>query len=613
MQPCTCVLLEALQCREAASSLLLSSLRLNDHFVIFQTMRDVTSESSEGPPTARKWRGTWGWFGVLLALFVFLGWPTISDLAGLYLADPDYSHGFLIAPVALYLIYLRRRRFDSDAASDATIGLILTALGTVVVTFGQWYDAVFLPMTALFLSISGLGLIICLLGIVRTVFGRLNGRLMLFPIAYLVFALPLPGPLMSQLTLSLQSLSSYLAAGSLQLLGTTVVREGNILQLPEGAIGVAAACSGIRSLWCLLALAVALSEIKKLQPLKASVLVAAVPILGAAGNLIRLVTTGLLVAHGRQDLASGKYHEALGLLTILLPGAAIFGLGELLARRRQPPSDSGVACGETPLGTRSVESGALARRKSRMVACVLAGCVLVLGAGVAGVVREHFLTLYRTMVRQEATSLAQRKQLSELPDTIGGFTQFAGHDLSPSEIDTLAMSEYVKRTYAKAGEPEIGLTLMFWNPRQVDVPRWPVLYPHVADGCYPGSGWIRAPRYDKDVRESWLPQGTVLVTRLFSKNGRTRVIVFWRSETHGAGSPGIVPRLQKMFTAWSKPPSTHLRSQYSVKIEVDVEGGEVESARKAAVNFARSVAPLLWEYGIGERSLERGEGTAACP
>jgi hypothetical protein len=217
------------------------------------------------------------------------------------------------------------------------------------------------------------------------------------------------------------------------------------------------------------------------------------------------------------------------------------------------------------------------------------------------------------MVRQEASSLAQRKQLSEFPDAIGGFTQFAVRDLSALEINALGMSEYVKRTYAKAGEPEIDLTLMFWNPRQVDMPRWPVVYPHVADACYPGSGWIRAPQYDKDECESWLPQDTVLFTRLFSKTARTRVVVYWHSETHGLATPGILPRLQTMFTAWNNPPSTHLRSQYSVKVEVDVEGGDVGRARQAAVDFARSVAPLLWEYGIGEKGLERGEGRVACP
>jgi len=435
---------------------------------------------------------------------------------------------------------------------------------------------------------------------------------MLFPIAYLVFALPLPEPLMSRLTLSLQNLSSYLAAGSLQLLGTLVVREGNILQLPEGTLGVAAACSGIRSLWCLLALAVALGEIKRLRPLKAVILVAVVPILGVAGNLIRLVITGLLTAHGHQDLATGQYHEALGLLTILLPGAAIFGLGELLAGRRPPPVDFGVAGGEAPPEKWSKEQaglppvqergGAWESKKRRMVAAVLAGCVLVLGAGVSGVVRQHYLTLYRTMVRQESTNLAQRKQLSEFPDAIGGFEQFAARDLSAQEIKALGMSEYSKRTYAKAGECEIGLTLMFWNPRQVNAPRWPVVFPHIADACFPGAGWHRVAKHDQNMSEPWLPNA-VLSSRLFVKGDRERVVVYWHSETHGVAIPGIIPRLKTMFTSWNTPPSTHLRSQYSVKFESEVEGRDIEEARQAVLDFARNVAPLLWEYGIGEKMV----------
>lgn len=615
-------------------------------------MRDVIHEpdtTMETGPSRFRWIG----FSVLILLFVLMGWPTLQDLVDLYLAEPDYSHGFLILPVCLYLVYLRRSsvaavsspvpaldgrpaevEYSAECDTGTLAGLILTVLGTAVVTFGQWYDAVFLPMTSLYLSVSGLGLIICLLGLVWVLWGWKRGRLLVFPIAFLIFALPLPAPFMSRLTLSLQGLSSALAAGSLQIAGIPVLREGNVLHLPEGTIGVAAACSGIRSLWCLLALAVALAGVKRLRPWRAAFLVATVPLLGVAGNLARLFITGLFVARGRQDLALGTYHEALGLVTILLPGAAIFGLAAVLSRtrRREQAADgeershvgsqlagegkneespdatvrSAPKRNELPAASSAlpcVPGEQRATSHQRLIIVLLSGFILVSGASVSGVVRHHYLTLYRSLVAEESSALAERKPLSEFPDKIGDFYQTSEHALSELESGALLQSDYLKRMYGRGGDPDIGLVLMFWNPRRVDMPRWPVLFPHVADACYPGAGWKRVGAFDRDLRVPWLADTDVAV-RLFTRGDNQRLVVYWISSTHGTGVPGVASRLKTMFGSWEKPPSTHLRSQYSVKVEVGVQDGDVENAFATAMSFARLVAPFLWEYGIGEKIVE---------
>lgn len=587
-------------------------------------MPDVTLTTNAGLPV-RGHRKDWIAFGILFASVVLLGQAAFRDLFALYLADSDYSHGFLLVPVALYLLYRRWNRFNPGELPAPLSGFLLTVSGTAMVIFSQCYDAVFRPMTALYLCLAGLGLIVCILGVVMTVWGRANCRMMFFPIAYLAFALPLPQPWMSTLTQSLQRMSAVLAAGALEIAGTPVVREGNVLHLDMGSIGVAAACSGIRSLWCLLAFAVAIVDVKTLRLWKGAVLILAVPFLGMAGNLVRLFVTGLLVAHGRQDLADGRYHEALGLLTVLLPGAAILGLGGLLGRSRTAGADrtGDRTCSETPMIEMSL-NGTDAQDQRRGVlpgqaspeglahecgsvrgrfAMIATGCVLVLGTCVEGVVRQHYLALYRAMVETDMASLARQKPLSEFPTRIGDFVQVADHELSREETKTLAMSSYIKRTYLKAGVSEVCLSLILWNPRQVDMPRWPVLYPHVADVCYPASGWSRLSKHGTNTREPWLP-GTDLRMRVFAKGGLHLLTAYWHSDIHGSRAPRVVSRLKTMFTSWEKPPSTHLRSQFSVKVDVDVRGGDLEQARRTALEFSRLIAPLLPEHGIGEKQAD---------
>ena len=80
-----------------------------------------------------------------------------------------------------------------------------------------------------------------------------------FPIGYLAFGVPMPLSLTNHLTLPLRRAAAALAAGAIRGLGVPVLREGNILHLANGSLGVEDVCSGLRSLWVLVAGAAALA------------------------------------------------------------------------------------------------------------------------------------------------------------------------------------------------------------------------------------------------------------------------------------------------------------------------------------------------------------------
>src|SRR5262249_56197737 len=79
---------------------------------------------------------------------------------------------------------------------------------------------------------------------------------MAFPIVLLLFMIPWPAIILNALTLPLQLLAARLSTSSLQLMDLPVYREGNVIFLPHATLEVVEACSGIRSLVSLLALAV---------------------------------------------------------------------------------------------------------------------------------------------------------------------------------------------------------------------------------------------------------------------------------------------------------------------------------------------------------------------
>src|SRR2546430_6984348 len=101
-----------------------------------------------------------------------------------------------------------------------------------------------------------LSLLVVLTGLPLFLGGSELLRVVSFPLAYLLFMIPLPAPALNQITFPLQLQAARLATSTLDLLNVPVLREGNIINLPLMRLEVAEACSGIRSLISLLALAV---------------------------------------------------------------------------------------------------------------------------------------------------------------------------------------------------------------------------------------------------------------------------------------------------------------------------------------------------------------------
>lgn len=115
----------------------------------------------------------------------------------------------------------------------------------------------------LFLGSLGAELFLARISILGTICGLIvyfSGgallRAMAFPLVFLLFAIPIPALIYNEIVFPLQFIASKFATSTLDMLNLfPVMREGNILILPHMSLEVVEACSGIRSLMSLLALA----------------------------------------------------------------------------------------------------------------------------------------------------------------------------------------------------------------------------------------------------------------------------------------------------------------------------------------------------------------------
>jgi exosortase len=271
--------------------------------------------------------GAWLALGAALAA-VYL--PHVAYMVQNWWTDPNYSHGFLIPAVAGWLIWRRRQELAGLPARPSAWGVAVIAGGLLLLVLGQAGHELFLRR---------LSLVPVLWGVVLAYWGWPVARAVGFPFAYLILMIPLPYVVYDSVAFPLRLVAAGLAGGLLELSGTPVLVEGNIIHLPSTVLNVVDACSGVRSLVSLLAVALLFARLLLHSWWRRALLVLAVPPVAVATNALRVVAAGLLAEHWGEQTLQGATHDLTGWLVFM----AAFGLLAGLARLLRLGAESGAA------------------------------------------------------------------------------------------------------------------------------------------------------------------------------------------------------------------------------------------------------------------------------
>jgi exosortase len=246
----------------------------------------------------------------LAVSLVLLYMPVLEDLVHLWWADPNYSHGFLIPLIVGYLVWSQKDTLAKVVVKPTGWGGLVLALGLFLLVVGKAVERTGGDQGALF--IQGLSLILVCVGAVFLLLGKDVLAVLVFPIAYLIFMIPLPGSVFTMVTLPLQSYAASVTTATLQLVNIPALREGNLIYLPSVTLGVTEACSGIRSLLTLLAGAVALSYFACERWWQGLLLVGSVVPIAILTNVLRVTGTGLLAHFLGKEVAQSFFHGFSG-------------------------------------------------------------------------------------------------------------------------------------------------------------------------------------------------------------------------------------------------------------------------------------------------------------
>jgi len=257
----------------------------------------------------------------ILLLSIFLYSSTFIWLFNSWLTDPYYSHGFLIPIISGFIAWRNTRKNKSKSHETATNtetdlepepfnpGIFIFAFGLVLYVIG---------FIKLFHFLSALSFLFTTSGLILYFHGKPLMRAFFFPIAFLIFAIPLPFLFMEKVAYVLQSLAAYYPALFIEMLGIPVTRVGAQIQIADGSFIVGLPCSGMNSLISLLALATLFIYLLNC-PLykKATLLCLAIPI-AIFANILR-VTALLLIANAYgAEAAKGFFHTLFSPLLFII-------------------------------------------------------------------------------------------------------------------------------------------------------------------------------------------------------------------------------------------------------------------------------------------------------
>lgn len=258
---------------------------------------------------------------MLVGSFLALYWPVITKLVYDWGINENYSHGYLIPPLAAYLAWERRDQLLKTAPAGSWLGIPIVIGSVVVLVVG-------LVGAELFLSrIAMLGTIV---GAVVFILGWRHLRMLAFPLGVLLLMIPIPAILFNQIVFPLQLLASRAGEFVVSAWGIPVLREGNIIFLANTTLEVAEACSGIRSLVSLLTLAIVFGYFTDQRTsVRVAIALSAVPV-AIIANALRVAGTGVAAHYYGSAAAEGFFHSFSGWIVFIAAFAMLFGIIRLV-------------------------------------------------------------------------------------------------------------------------------------------------------------------------------------------------------------------------------------------------------------------------------------------
>lgn len=295
---------------------------------------ESASDGTKPPPSLRD-RRIAGLYTFLVIVTLIFG-RHLYALADYVLNTKLHSHVVLIPFICAYLIRTKREELTTVYETSVAWAVVCWLVGSMSLLGALGWIPGFVAASLSrndFLALVTFSYICFLTGGGFLFLGKRWMRQASFPVAFLLFMIPLPDGAVDWVEHVLVLASAEVTHLFFSLSGTPVYREGTMFQIPGIVLEVAKECSGIRSSWVLFITSLLASYLLLRSPWHRAILVAAVIPLGILRNGFRILVIGLMCVHMGPEAIDSVVHKRGGPAFFAISLIPLFALAWWLHRR----------------------------------------------------------------------------------------------------------------------------------------------------------------------------------------------------------------------------------------------------------------------------------------
>jgi exosortase D (VPLPA-CTERM-specific) len=502
---------------------------------------------------------------LLLVCFFFCYFLTLKGLFNIWSTNDDYSYGFLIPLVSGYLVWERRGQMNHTTTQANWFGVIPFFLFLLISLYGVLGSS----PSAVQPTIP-----LVLLSVVLLCFGCKMFKVLFFPLAFLIFMIPLPTLIQSQIGLPLKLLSTELGAVILRLVGVSVFVEGSVIDLGVTQLQVVDACAGLRFVLPLLALGAIFAHFFERFWRKKVLLVAAAVPIAVVTNSIRIAITGILSYLYGSEIAMGFFHSFSGWVVFIFAFTLLFMFHFFILKRvhfREHAAVEICVSGMDVTGSKAREMGL----RSKNLSVVVCGVSFLL-----------FGALGYSAGALPAVNV--KGGMSSFPLAVG---QWQGKEeaMDPEIISLSGAQQALNATYTMRDRGTVDLYIGYRSSPFVESEN----FFHSPDVCLPSAGWHTIELGTRTIRGVAFFDALTVAKMVIEKPGERQLVYYW-FQTKSRVSHGVnVNRLHLALHAIKRDNTYDL---FIRPITVISPNETLDHAQERMDSFVRDLMPVLLKF-----------------
>lgn len=495
--------------------------------------------------------------------YTSLSWLVIKDWN-----REDYTYGWLIPGIVLYLLWDNRHKFLQAPTVPSWWGGILLLPGIILFWIGELSGEYFTQ----YFSFSLVVVALCWM-----IMGWRKLKTILFALVFSLAMYPPPHFLHNKITFQLKLISTELGVWLLHLYGMSAYREGNVIDLGFTQLQVVDACSGLRYLFPLLVMTLLLAYFFKAAFWKKCVLVLSAIPLTIGTNSFRIAMTGVLYEIWGPVAAEGFFHSfsgwfifMFGLVVLFIEMWVLTGCKSFRSLGIFSATSEEVRGQEVIAGCEQGESGSLFKPPQFCVAVLLLA-----------------VSVFVAQVVDFSQKVPSAHGSSQFPLQLGPWNGKKGF-LEQNIIDTLDLSDYAIVNYTGTDNKQVNFYTAYYQSQTKGESI------HSPATCLPGSGWSFDMAGTVEIPLSYGKLDAIPVNRAFMSKGDVRQLsYYWFPQRDRILTNAYE---LKFFNFWDA--LTKQRTDGGlVRLITPVYAGEpVEDADARLVAFMTELVPELSSY-----------------